>query len=184
MKRILLILLWLGSVPPALAHEGPPFPILVDQRVGPYVASVWTDPDIGVGTFFVILEPPEGGALPGQTKVRIAVKPLDKHLGEAVHEAEPQPVRYGARYFTEVPFDQGGMWRVRILLDGSAGGGEITSQVEPTPDGTIGPIALVLYSLPFLAVGFLWLKAVLRRKEKAAGESLPGGPGNRYPKRS
>lgn len=176
MKRLFLILLLLGSVPPALAHEGPPFPILVDQSVGPYVASVWTDPDIGTGTFYVVLEPPKGGRLPERTRVQVAVEPLDGHLPEAVHEAEPQPVRHGARYFTEVPFDQGGLWRVRILLDGSAGGGEMISQVEPTPDGTIGPIALVLYSLPFLAVGFLWLKAVLRRKEKGRpGNPFPGG---------
>jgi len=169
----LLIPLLLAGAAPAVAHEGPPFPILVDQRVGPYVASVWTDPDIGTGTFFVVLEPPEGGKLPAQTKVQVTVAPLDKHHGETLYEAEAQKVRYGARYFTETKFDQGGLWRVRVLLGGSEGGGELTAQVEPTPDGTIGPIALVLYALPFLAVGFLWLKAVLVRKEKAAGETLP-----------
>ena len=174
MKRFLLIFLLSGSVPPALAHEGPPFPILVDQRVGPYVASVWTDPDIGTGTFFVVLEPPEGGKLPAQTKVRIAVAPLDRHQGETLYDAEPQPVRYGARYFTETKFDQGGLWRVRVLLDGSEGGGEMTAEVEPTPDGTIGPIALVLYAIPFLAVGFLWLKAVLARKGRRETD-VPGG---------
>ena len=93
MKRFLLIPLLRGSAAPALAHEGPPFPILVDQRVGPYVASVWTDPDIGTGTFFVILEPPEGKELPGGTAVRIAVEPLDKHVEETLYKAEPQAVR-------------------------------------------------------------------------------------------
>lgn len=173
MKRLFLIPLLLAAAAPALAHEGPPFPILVDQRVGPYVASVWTDPDIGTGTFFVILEPPEGGTLPAQTTVRVAVEPLDKHQKETFYEAEPQKVRYGARYFTETKFDQGGLWRVRVQLGGSGGGGELTAQIEPTPDGTIGPIALVLYSFPFLAVGFLWLKAVLSRREKAAGGTMP-----------
>lgn len=168
---LLIILLLLCGYAPALAHEGPPFPILVDQRVGPYVASVWTDPDIGTGTFFVILEPPEGGRLPTQTKVRVAVEPLDKHTAETIYQAEPQPVRYGERHFTETKFDQGGMWRVRVLIESPAGGGELTSEIEPTPDGTIGPVSLVLYSLPFLAVGFLWLKAVLSRKERAAEET-------------
>ena len=83
----------LGLAPaPALAHAGPPFPILVDRPVGPYVASVWTDPDIGTGTFFVILEPAKGKALPAGTRVRIAVQPVDGRLAEAVHAAEPQPV--------------------------------------------------------------------------------------------
>jgi hypothetical protein len=174
MKRLFLIPLLLASAVPALAHEGPPFPILVDQRVGPYVASVWTDPDIGTGTFFVVLEPPEGKTLPDGTAVRVAVEPLDWHVKETLYKAEPQPVRYGERHFAETKFDRGGMWRVRILLEGPEGGGELKAEVEPTPDGTIGPISLVFYAIPFLAVGFLWLKAVLRRKEKEP-------PGNRTP---
>lgn len=175
MKRLLLCLPVLALGVPAAAHEGPPFPILVDQRVGPYMASVWTDPDIGTGTFFVVLEPPEGGKLPQGTQVQVAVQPVSKRLPEATHKAEPQPVRYGERYFTEVPFDQGGMWNVRILLDGPEGGGELKSQVEPTPDGTLGPISLVIYLMPFLAVGFLWLKAVLRRQKEKPPGIAPGG---------
>lgn len=167
--RLLLLLLLFGLPGlPSAAHEGPPFPILVDRPVGPYVASVWTDPDIGTGTFFVILEPPEGKSLPAGTKVRVAVQPISGRLAEAVYTAEPQPVRHGERHFTEVPFDQGGRWRVRILLDGPEGGGELVSEVEPTPDGTLGPGELGLYLLPFLAVGFFWFKAVLRRRSPAA----------------
>jgi hypothetical protein len=150
---------------PARAHEGPPFPIAVDRRVGPYVVSVWTDPDIGTGIFFVVLEPPAGrSSLPARTAVRIGVRPVSGRLAEAVHDAAPQPVRYGARYYAEVPLDQGEMWRVRVLLDGSEGGGELTTEVEATPAGTLGPGELVLYLLPFLAIGFLWLKAFLRRR--------------------
>lgn len=160
----LLLLALLARAGPALAHEGPPFPILVDQRAGPYVVSVWTDPDIGTGTFFVILEPPEGRELPSGTSVRVAVRPVSSRLPEAVYPAGPQPARHGERYFTEARFDRGGTWRVRILLDGPQGGGELSAEVEPTPDGTLGPAELGLYLLPFLAVGGLWLKAVLRRR--------------------
>lgn len=163
--RILPLLLILGL--PAAAHEGPPFPILVDQKVGPYVASVWTDPDIGTGTFFVILEPPKGHGLPSGTKVRVGVQPVSGRLAEVVYPAEPQPVRHGERHFTEVRFDQGGKWRVRVLLDGPRGGGELVSEVEPTPDGTLGPGELGLFLLPFLAVGFFWFKAVLSRRGTA-----------------
>ena len=149
---------------PALAHEGPPFPILMDRPAGPYVASVWTDPDVGTGIFFVILEPSAGKTLPERTRVRIGVQPVSGRLPEAVYTAEARSTRQGIRYFTEVSFDRQEMWKVRILLDGSDGRGELTTEVEPTPDGTIGPIALLIYPLPFLAVGFLWLKAALRRR--------------------
>jgi hypothetical protein len=166
-RRLRVFALGLLAVTPARAHQGPPFPILADRRVGPYMASVWTDPDIGTGTFFVILEAPKNRRLPAGTRVRIGVQPLTVRRAEIVYEAAAQPVRSGARYFAAVPLDRGGMWRVRVLLDGSEGGGTLRADVEATPDGTIGPIGLVVYAVPFLAVGFLWLKAVLRKREPA-----------------
>lgn len=170
MKRsaTLMILLW--SAIPALAHQGPPFPILVDQRAGSYVASIWTDPDVGTGIFFVILEPPKGQNLPAKTRVRIGLQPVSRRLAEVLYEAAPQNVSYGARYFASAPLDKAEMWRVRVLVDGSEGGGEMTAEVEATPDGTLGPLASLLYLLPFLGVGFLWLKSALRRRDQRKPE--------------
>lgn len=159
---VLAVFLSVLAARPVRAHEGPPFPILEDRRAGPYVASVWTDPDIGTGTFYVVLERER---LPEGTRVWIGVQPLSTRRAEAVFEAAPQPVRSGARYFAAVPLDRGGMWRVRVLIEGPEGGGTLAAEVEATPDGTIGPIGLAVYLLPFLAVGFLWLKAVLRRRQ-------------------
>lgn len=164
-SALLLGLALLLSPRPVLAHEGPPFPIIVDERVGPYVVSVWTDPDIGIATFFVVLEPAHGDELPPGTVVRIGVQPVSGRLPEKVYDAEPQPVRYGERHHAEVEFDRGEMWRVRVRLDGPGGDSELFTEVEATPDGTIGPIGLVIYALPFVAIGFIWLKAVLRRRQ-------------------
>ena len=162
-RLAVLAVLVLSGLParPVRAHAGPPFPILEDRRAGPYTASVWTDPDIGTGTFYVVLakeRPPAG------TRVWIGVRPLSTRRAEAVFEATPQPVRTGARYFAAVPLDRGGMWRVQVRLDGPAGAGMLAAEVEATPDGTIGPIGLAVYLVPFLAVGLLWLKAALRRR--------------------
>jgi len=166
MRRFAFLTVLLWSALPALAHQGPPFPILDDQRVGPYIASVWTDPDVGTGTFFVILESPEGRSLPTKTRVRIGLQPVSKRLQEVIYEAEPQKVTDGARYLTLAPLDKEEKWRVRVLLDGSEGGGELAAEVEATPDGTLGPIGALIYLVPFLGVGFLWLKAALKRREK------------------
>lgn len=155
----------LAPTTPLDAHEGPPFPIIVDREVGPYLVSVWTDPDIGTGTFFVVIEPGADERLPDVHSVRIGVRPETGRLPEAVYDAEDQNVRYGARYLAEVEFDAGGMWDVHIVIEGEEGGGELRTQVEPTPDGTIGPIGLVVYALPFLAVAFLWIKAAMRRRQ-------------------
>ena len=165
---LIAFLLWTTAVH---AHEGPPFPILVDQKAGPYVASVWTDPDVGKGTFFVVLDPPEGRSLPAKTRVRIGLQPVSKRLEEAVYEAEAQRVRQGERYFVEAPLDKAEMWRVRVLLESPEGGGELAGQVEATPDGTLGPWASLIYLLPFLGIGLLWLKAAMRRRAPAQGSS-------------
>ena len=161
------ITLTLAPAPPTDAHEGPPFPIIVDREVGPYVVSIWTDPDIGTGTFFVVIEPGANERLPDVHSVRVGVRPVSGRLPEALYDADEQDVRYGARYIAEVAFDEGGMWDVHVVIEGEAGGGEIRTQVEPTPDGTIGPIGLVVYALPFIAVAFLWIKAALRRRQAA-----------------
>jgi hypothetical protein len=169
MRRALcpFLLLFLGALP-ALAHQGPPFPLQVDQKVGPYVASVWSDPDIGTATFFVVLEAPKGRKLPARTAVRIGVQPVTKRLPEVFYDAEPQPVDEGARYLAKIQFDKGERWHVRTVLSGSEGGGEMNTQVEATPDGILGPLGSLVYAFPFVAVGFLWIKAVLRRRAAPA----------------
>lgn len=159
----------------AAAHVGPPFPILEDQKVGPYKAAVWTDPDIGTATFYVVLEVPEGERLPAGTRVRIAVQPVSLRLPEVTYEAESQPVSEGGRFYTPVQLDRGEMWNVRVLLDGARGGGVLIAQVEATPAGSIGPIGLVLYPLPFLAMGFLWWRAASKRRQWLRAHGGGGG---------
>jgi hypothetical protein len=131
------------------------------------MVSVWADPDIGTGTFFVVFDPPAQGDLPPIDGVRVGVQPLTQRLDETFVDAEPQPVRHGARYYAEVAFDRQEDWRVRVQVESRSGGGEIETTVVPTPDGTIGPVGLLVYTLPFLAVGFLWFKAALRRRQVA-----------------
>ncbi|HEX8337666.1 MAG TPA: hypothetical protein VF621_13110, partial [Pyrinomonadaceae bacterium] len=92
------------------AHEGPPYPILVDKTLGPSVASVWADPDVGTGTFFIILEPHQGDTLPEDIRVEVVVRPADGHAPEAAHAAEREGVRGRVQYKAEVPFDAEGPW--------------------------------------------------------------------------
>ena len=136
----------------AAAHEGPPYPILVDKSLGPASASVWGDPDVGVGTFFIILEPAPGTTLPEEIKVEIAVRPVGGRLPEAVHAAEG----------CDVAVVVVGPWHVRVMLHSPRGGGEISADVEVTPPG-LGRWDLLIYLFPFLLIGALWLRAVTRR---------------------
>jgi hypothetical protein len=163
---------WLVGIPRAWAHEGPPFPIVMDQRAGPYVVSVWTDPDVGVGKFFVILEGISGTALPEQNAVEVCVQPESGRLPEACYSATRQNLRNRVQYYAEVDFDQQEMWRVRVRVNGSNGGGEVTAPVEATPPG-FGPWDLLIYGFPFLLFGLLWLYAAQRRWRGHSGTPSP-----------
>lgn len=170
----LILSLLILSVPldVSLAHEGPPFPIIVDYEVGPYLVSVWTDPDIGIGTFFVVFDPVSGSSeLSDKIRsVEVGVEPVSGRLDEVLYPSERQKTRSGARYFTEVEFDQGEMWKVRVVIEGEGWSEELNSEVEATPDGTIGPIASLIYAIPFLLVGFLWVRVILVKRQSTVDE--------------
>lgn len=157
----------------AVAHKGPPFPLIVDAVVGPYLAEVWTDPDIGIGTFYVILQAADEGELVPPGAVRVAVAPVSGRLPEISYDARPERTRSGARFVAEVEFDRGEFWHVRVTIESPAGGGELVAEVEATPDGSIGPIGVVIYALPFVLVAAVWIRAavVRRRMEREARDA-------------
>jgi len=160
MRAIIVVFLVLSFESAVLAHDGPPFPIVVDQQVGPCIVSVWTDPDIGKGSFFVITQ-----AAPDDLTVQLAVQPTSGRLPEATYSAIRENLRGQVQYKTMVNFDVQEQWRIRIKLSSSKGTGETTAFVEPTPPG-LGRWDLLLYFLPFLAVGFLWLRAFAAKRSK------------------
>jgi hypothetical protein len=149
--------------PNAAAHNGPPFPIITDQRVGPCIISLWTHPDVGTGYFFIMVDPLPGGSIPKDLKVQVGVQPVSGRLAEVVYPAQLQDLRGQVEYKTEVQFDQQEFWKVRLILSSSSGSGEALSKVEATPPG-FGRWDLLLYLLPFLGVGFLWVMAIAKRR--------------------
>jgi hypothetical protein len=149
------------------AHDGPPFPLIVDQRVGPCLVSVWTDPDVGTGTFFIIASPLPGGSLPEDIKIEVLVQPVNGRLAEVSYPAERDATRDHVQFKSLVQFDNQELWRVRIKLHSAQGDGETSATVEATPPG-LGRWDLVIYLLPFLAVGLLWFLAFMRKRRRAA----------------
>ncbi len=154
---------------PVSAHDGPPFPIVSDRVAGPYRVSIWTDPDAtddgsAGGQFWVILDPsPGGGPLAAGTRVRVAVAPLDRPgPGQSAQAtAERDDPR---RQFAAVPLDHEGRFRVQVTIDSPSGPAVVDSTVDATYDSRPPPIMLGVYAIPFVIVGFLWLKLLLRRR--------------------
>ena len=163
LHTIAIVLLVVLSSSISSAHDGPPFPIVVDQRVGPCVISVWTDPDIGEGSFFVVVHALPSKPIPNDLTVQISVQPTSGRLQEATYTAVREDLSGQVQYKAMVKFDVQETWRVRITLQTPHVTGEAEAFVEPTPEG-LGRWDLLIYLLPFLGIGFLWLRAFLKTK--------------------
>src|SRR6202162_618585 len=166
--------LCVSFAPLARGHNGPPFPIIVDQRVGPCIVSLWTHPDVGVGTFFVMVDAAPGTAIPNDLKIDLGIQPVSGRLAEVIYATRRENMRGQLEYKTEVNFDRQEFWRARLILHSSQGDGESAASVEATPAG-FGRWDLLLYLLPFAGVGFLWFEALTakrshRRKQLDAGK--------------
>jgi hypothetical protein len=159
MAMVLLVM----STTHAVAHNGPPFPIIEGRRVGPCIVALWTHPDVGTGTFFVILDAPPGASIPQDLQIEIGVQPVSGRLKEVRYMAHREDLRGQVQYSTQVYFDTDEIWRVHLLLHSAAGGGEAYATVEATPPG-LGRWDLLWFALPFLGVGFLWFRVATRKR--------------------
>lgn len=179
MKRLSLLLFALVCLvlaQPLRAHSGPPFPIIDEQPIPGYRLSLWTDPDIGESTFFVVLEPDESQTRPAVAAVEITVEPVSGRRPKAVYPTVREDARTSLRFTAHPELDAQEMWRVDADLrfaDGSTR--HFTAQVEATPPGG-GAWGLLFFIVPFLLFGGLWVLVFLRRARAAGGRARVGGP--------
>jgi len=164
-RSLLVAGLVLTFILSASAHNGPPFPIIENKKLGPCIVALWTHPDVGTGAFYVFVEPAPGGTIPDDLKIQIGVKPLTGRLPEVLYPATRMKSRGQVEYDAQADFDRQEVWRVRLLIQSSQGGGEATAQVEVTPPG-FGRWDLLLYLLPFLLVAFLWFLGISRARRR------------------
>lgn len=154
------------------AHSGPPFPILSDRVAGAYQVSIWADPDAtddrsAAGKFWVMLQPaPQTGAgrmVPAATRVDVVIKPLDRDGGEVSARAEPVNGEVG-RQFAALLMDHEGPFGVRVTVDGPLGRADVQASADATYDLRPRPILIALFVMPFVLVGFVWGKLLIRRR--------------------
>jgi hypothetical protein len=160
------------------AHDGPPFPIVSNQTAGPYVLSVWTDPDstddgTAGGRFWITIGAPGGGAIPVGTVANVTIAPVDR--SNALLTARAEPVGGAVtNQLASLVMDHEGRFSVRAVVSGPLGHGEVTSEVDATYDLRPSRILLVVYALPFVLVAFLWIKLMMKRRTggKAGRDTL------------
>jgi hypothetical protein len=154
------------------AHSGPPFPVVSGQIVGPYEVSIWTDPDAtddgsAAGQFWVVVRAAgQAGPLPSETRVIVSVDPA---RGGGTQQGTANPVNGDvSRQFVALVMDHEGRYVTRASIDGPLGVAEVSAEVDATYDLRPSPSLVGIYLMPFVLIGFLWTKLLLRRRQSRA----------------
>ena len=143
---------------------------MTERVVGAYRLSVWADPDAtddgsAGGQFWVVLQPANKSAvLPSSTRAGVSIRPLDRTGPSGGRSTEPvggDP----ARQFAALPMDHEGPFSVHVSVDGPLGKADVAADVDATYDLRPAPALLFVYLVPFLLIGFLWAKLLLRRRQ-------------------
>lgn len=163
-RGAVLLFAVLSSGVSAIAHDGPPYPIFVDEPIRDWTVSIWTDPDVGTGTFFYYVEVPHGRALEDLV-IRLTSESLDDVAISVTSWSVRAEPNEPFQLVGELDFAHRGTWRttftfVRRGPDGDERLGELTHPLEVTPPG-LGTIDILWFALPFLAIGGLWLRALV-----------------------
>jgi hypothetical protein len=162
------LILVLAQAGRAAAHSGPPYPIVSKRASGAYVVSVWADPDATddrtpAGRFWVTIEPvAQAAPLPAATRARVTARPLDR-VASAGAQTAPIDGDTG-RQFAAVLMDHEGRYGVHVAVEGPLGPGAVDAEVDATYDLRPSPIMLLVYLMPFLLIGFVWGKLLLKRR--------------------
>jgi hypothetical protein len=149
--------------PNALAHDhhGPPARIIADAQVGPWTISAWIQQHMDTGRFFVKVRSSSGTTEPDDLKVEIGVQPAGQNSPVIFYPASSESP--DGQYRAELPFDTEQSWQVTVRLQSSRGVNEITTYIGPSAPGS-GQWQFLLYSVPFLSVGGLWLRVYWLRR--------------------
>ena len=159
---------------PAREHIGPPNPIMQNREVGPFNVEVWSNPDVGTGSFYVVIDPPKGTGLtvPADMRVQVAVQPVSKRLPMAIYSAWREKLLDHVEFKTLAPFDKEEMWHVHITFSSSTANGEADTDIPVTP-ALLGRWDLLIFLLPFAGVGVLWFKAASVKRARGQRRRNP-----------
>ena len=151
--------------PRLLAHAGPPYPIVVDRKMPSLLlkVSIWGDPDVGIGTFFIVPEMDNGQGLPDDLMFEAVVNKRDQGGDGQLFVAKRQPLRHRVQFFLETEFPTEGPWDVHFIGRTQTTRAEFDAQVVVTPPG-LGTWDLALYAAPFALIGFAWVVTAMRRR--------------------
>ena len=101
--------------------------------------------------------------MPTQTRVSVSLAPAENP--GAVRAGMAEPVADDpAHRFVALVMDHEGRFRVRVTIEGPLGVASTEADVDATYDLRPAPYLIAVYLIPFVLIGFLWVKLMLRRR--------------------
>lgn len=150
-----------------MAHQGPPYPILMDQPAVGHRVSVWADPDVGDAVFFIVVETTEGTKPAESLEVAMWYEPVSGRLERVSCLAKRESLRHQLQFKAVPHFDQPDRWKIGFEIETVEGDvGELRSEIESTPPGD-GVRDFLVYFFPFLILGGAWVVVIARRIRRA-----------------
>ncbi len=167
LNRLLLFLLCLSGVSLSLVWANGGTPRLTNAEAGPYVVSVWTQPDPPqVGQLHVsiaVMKPPTREVILG-ANVQLFVEPVT-HPGQTTStQARHEAGANALLYHDTIELSQPGRWQISILIDGPEGPGSTAFFLQVEPPGAINWLKLGSAGILFvLAIGWVFWRRRHRR---------------------
>jgi hypothetical protein len=107
----------------------------------------------------------KGPTLPGETTVQISIWPSEQQASIRTAVAAPdakEPSRRTAAFV----IDHEGKYGVRATIAGPLGPAEVDAVVDAEYGTRPQRFLIAIFALPFVMIGFVWIKLVLRRRRK------------------
>jgi hypothetical protein len=101
--------------------------------------------------------------LPPETRAVVSIRPTDRVGDERSRQTEPVKGDV-TRQFAALLMDHEGPFAVHVSIEGPLGKADLDAAVDATYDLRPAPALLLVFVTPFLLVGFLWGKLLLRRR--------------------
>jgi hypothetical protein len=103
--------------------------------------------------------------VPAGTRAIVSIKPADRPGPE--RRAEASPVNGDlTNQFAAVVMDHEGRFAVHVAIEGPLGAATLDSAVDATYDLRPTRAMVLLYLVPFLAIGLLWGRLLSRRRKR------------------
>ncbi len=158
---------------PALAHLGPPFPVISDQPVPGYKLTVLANPDTTQAVAYVVLERNNVPGAPAVSGVEVWIEPSDRHVARSSYPAVRENSRGTLRFLAQPNFDTVGRWYLGANVHFADGRSyRFITNVDATPPG-IGRWGLLLFAAPLVAFAALFMTVMIRRRRLRSRRQKP-----------